>query len=136
MAESLIKQLNNWIKNANGEMVTIDALEKQVKVWGYKISNYERRLRPSNSPNVEAIKKDGYIVGYKWKENNLPSMDSLTCSVCRMALEEGDPLVSGPRLRCSCGYWVVSKTTAKEWVFEDAQTLRPTLRFAIHKINP
>lgn len=35
----------------------------------YKLSNAERRLRPSDSPNVEAVKNDkGFIKGYKWKK--------------------------------------------------------------------
>lgn len=32
----------------------------------YKESMIERRMRPSESPNVKTIYRDGYIVAYEW----------------------------------------------------------------------
>jgi hypothetical protein len=73
MKDGLKQKLNDWIKNEHGQMVSIAVLESQVRLWGYKISNYERRLRPSESPHVEAVKNEhGAIVGYCWKETTRP----------------------------------------------------------------
>lgn len=67
MKDGLRTKLNDWIKAEGGKLVPIDAIERQVKLWGYKISNYERRLRPSESPDIERVFKNGVIVGYKLK---------------------------------------------------------------------
>lgn len=69
MKDGLRQKLNDWIKSENGNVVSINAIEQQVKIWGYKISNYERRLRDSESPGVGKVKKDGAIVGYYWIDN-------------------------------------------------------------------
>lgn len=66
-------------------MISIDAIEKQVKEWGYKISNYERRLRASESPNIERVMKNGAIVGYRWKQATdgvIPFKNSDWCNDC------------------------------------------------------
>ena len=63
---SLKQRLNDWIKNEQGRIVFIDVIERQVREWGFKISNAERRLRPSDSPNIERVFKNGAIVGYRW----------------------------------------------------------------------
>lgn len=63
----LKQKLNDWIESEQGRMVPIDSIEKQVREWGYKISNYERQLRPSLSPQVQSVKKNGAIIGYMWK---------------------------------------------------------------------
>lgn len=68
MENGLRQKLNDWIRQENGRIVSINEIEAQVKIWGYKISNYERRLRPSESPNIERIKKNGAIIGYKYLE--------------------------------------------------------------------
>lgn len=52
------------------------------------------------------------------------------CSVCKEQLTE-----DGNNRKCKCGNWVLS-SFSKEWVFEDAHSIKPTLRFIIkHKIN-
>jgi hypothetical protein len=66
---SLHKKLNDWIKDEQGRTVPIESIERQVGEWGYKISNYERRLRPSESPNIERVFKNGAIVGYRYKQS-------------------------------------------------------------------
>lgn len=48
-------------------MVAINDIQTQVELWGYKMSNAERRLRNSESPNIERIFKNGAIIGYKYK---------------------------------------------------------------------
>lgn len=69
--DSLRVKLNNLIKNAGGKMISIEEINKLCDEWGYKHSNAERRLRASESPQVEAVmgpKKTGgeAIIGYKW----------------------------------------------------------------------
>lgn len=69
--DSLRVKLNNLIKNAGGKMIGIEEINKLCDEWGYKHSNAERRLRASESPQVEAVmgpKKTGgeAIIGYKW----------------------------------------------------------------------
>jgi hypothetical protein len=73
MKDGLRQRLNNWIKAEQGQIVYVDSIERQVKLWGYKISNYERRLRPSESPNIERVMKNGAIVGYRWKQSEVVS---------------------------------------------------------------
>lgn len=69
MADGLKQKLNTWIKAEEGRIVYVDAIERQVKLWGYKISNYERRLRASESPNIERVMKNGAIIGYRYKQS-------------------------------------------------------------------
>jgi hypothetical protein len=33
----------------------------------YRVSNMERRLRPSESPDIEEVRQNGYIIAYKHK---------------------------------------------------------------------
>ena len=74
---SLRKDLNEAIKQAG--WLSIDEIETIAKLNGKKISNAERRLRPSDSPMVEATRNEkGYITGYKWKQ---PTWDSLKAQV-------------------------------------------------------
>jgi len=79
-SDSLWNQLNENVQSRGhlsyGEMVQI-CME-----LGYKISNGERRLRKSESPNVEEImgkSKRGtpYIVGYRWKPYFSPEKENL-----------------------------------------------------------
>jgi len=69
---SLRVKLNNIIKNAEGKMITIDEINRLCDEWKVKRSAAERRLRQSESLNIQAVmgpKKSGgeTIIGYKWK---------------------------------------------------------------------
>lgn len=66
--KSLKDRLNDFIQ-ARGQ-VDFNYL-KQLLESGhfgrkYKLNNLERRLRPSESPCVEPIEKNGVLVGYRW----------------------------------------------------------------------
>lgn len=63
---SLKAKLNQIIEEANGAVVTIDQIEQICKENHYKMSNAERRLRASESPNIERVFKNGAIIGYRW----------------------------------------------------------------------
>jgi len=65
---SLRASLNQIIYNRRGDIVSINEIYDYCKKANFKQSNAERCLRPSKSPNVESIKKNGYIIGYKWIE--------------------------------------------------------------------
>lgn len=71
---SLKSNLNQLIKDRKGEIFTYKELEDYCKVACYKINNAERRLRPSDSPEIESVwdEKHKYIVGYRWKEIDRP----------------------------------------------------------------
>jgi len=57
-----------------------------------------------------------------------------TCSVCKWELELAQPPAGEIQARrCRCGLWVPSRTTSTEWVFSDAHSSHPTLRFVIKK---
>lgn len=76
MKSGLKQKLNDWIKSENGKIVPIAVIENQVRLWGYKISNYERRLRDSESPDIGKVSHNGAIVGYFWRKGeNIPSGD-------------------------------------------------------------
>jgi len=47
--------------------MSIDEVEVYCKANKYKLSNAERRLRPSESPMIAAVEEKGYIVGYRTK---------------------------------------------------------------------
>lgn len=64
---SLKSELQKIIRE-RGYMSTAQ-VEEYCKAHRYKLSNAERRLRESESPNVEAVKEKGYIIGYKPKRN-------------------------------------------------------------------
>ena len=66
---SLKQRLNEAIK-INGSM-TFDEIKKYTEELGYKLSNAERRLRPSESPNIERIEKNGAIVAYRWEDSDV-----------------------------------------------------------------
>jgi hypothetical protein len=63
---SLKSTLNQMIKDRNGGIVTINEIEAFCHTAHYKLSNAERRLRPSESPNIERVMKNGAIIGYKY----------------------------------------------------------------------
>ena len=69
----LKKDLHAILKALNGDILTCDQLEVICKRKGRKLSNGERRLRPSDSPEVDTIRNEKkYIIGYCWKVNNYP----------------------------------------------------------------
>lgn len=71
MKESLKQKLNIYIKNQNGEVVSLDRVAELCRLWGYKTSTAERRLRPSDSPNIgeKWNDKQTAIIGYYWQES-------------------------------------------------------------------
>jgi hypothetical protein len=69
MKNSLKAQLNFLIKS-RGEISYQEIKEKcESGYFGkyYRITTAERRLRHSESPEVEAVEKNGYIISYKSK---------------------------------------------------------------------
>lgn len=66
---SLRQKLNNYI--ANHGQVSYQVLKQMLENGDfgrrYKLSNLERRLRPSESPEVEAVVENGAITAYRWK---------------------------------------------------------------------
>jgi hypothetical protein len=67
---SLKDKLNKWIQK-KGEVKHEDvkfACENNFFGKKYKISTAERRLRPSESPEVETVERNGAIYLYKIKE--------------------------------------------------------------------
>jgi len=65
---SLKSELNQIIKDRNGGVVTLKEIEDYCHKASYKLSNAERRLRPSESPNIAPVwnKKHTAIIGYKY----------------------------------------------------------------------
>jgi len=72
MSLSLRDQLQAWIKKEG--YVSYNSVKYAVEngLLGrlYRITTAERELRPSHSPMIEAIEKNGYIVGYKYNSEN------------------------------------------------------------------
>lgn len=66
---SLKVQLNQIIKDRNGEIFTYNELKLYCEKSGFKLSNGERRLRASESPNIERLMKHGAIIGYRYLES-------------------------------------------------------------------
>lgn len=73
MKISLKQRLNTLIEDRKGGMVSINEIRQICDEYHYKQSNAERRLRASESPNVEPIFKHGAIIGYKWKPAGRPT---------------------------------------------------------------
>lgn len=67
---SLKNNLQQIIKDRNGGIVSIDEIADYCKKAGFKLSNAERRLRPSDSPGIQRVFKKGYIIGYKYEKNS------------------------------------------------------------------
>jgi hypothetical protein len=68
MKKPLIKQLNEYIQ-FHGEVYHNDIKQKcETGYWGryYKISNAERRLRPSDSPHVFPVMEGNHVKKYIW----------------------------------------------------------------------
>jgi len=69
MKQSLRSQLNQLIK-LRGEVPYNEVKEKCESGYFkkyYRITTAERRLHASESPEIEAIYKDGYIISYRHK---------------------------------------------------------------------
>ncbi len=68
MKQSLREQLNNLIRQRGSvpwkEIKEICDKGSMGRI--YKLSNAERRLRQSESPNVETVMEHGHIIAYKW----------------------------------------------------------------------
>ena len=65
---SLKSNLNQLIKDKNGEIFTLKELTAYCEKAAYKLSNAERRLRPSDSPDIVRVynNKGNAIIGYKY----------------------------------------------------------------------
>ena len=67
----LKKILERQIKFYNGEMMPYEEVKKKCEDLGFRVSNGERRLRPSEAKNIKTIyHKKGYVLGYCWAEDN------------------------------------------------------------------
>lgn len=66
---SLKANLNQIIKDRSPGVFTLQELESYCHQASYKLSNAERRLRASESPNIERVMKNGAIIGYKWTQS-------------------------------------------------------------------
>lgn len=65
---SLKKDLTQKILDYAGATFTYSELIEYCRIWGYKISNAERRLREVTSPEdseIEIVMKKNYILGYR-----------------------------------------------------------------------
>lgn len=64
MKKSLKQKLHDTLKEHN--FITYAQLEALCHQWGYKLATAERVLRPSSSPQVKRIEKNGAIIRYEW----------------------------------------------------------------------
>lgn len=65
---SLRSTLNQIIRDQHGEIVPINEIYAYCDKNHFKRSNAERRLRASESPNIERVMKHGAIIGYRYLE--------------------------------------------------------------------
>jgi len=65
MKTSLRKHLNDWIRQEG--YVSYNQVREYCDIHYYRMETARRKLRPSDSPLVEAITKRGVIIGWKWK---------------------------------------------------------------------
>ena len=65
---SLKSNLQQIIKDRKGGVYTLNELEDYCHKANYKLSNAERRLRHSESPDIERVYKNGAIIGYKYEQ--------------------------------------------------------------------
>lgn len=73
MKDGLKQKLATWIEAEGGKMVPLEAIERQAKLWEYKPSNAERRLRELAAMGfVRPVMhpKKQYIVGYCYKSKD------------------------------------------------------------------
>ena len=64
---SLKQRLHTLLKANKGQPVSLNTLEGIVKGWHYKLATAERKLRPSESPDVEGVMINRAIIAYRWK---------------------------------------------------------------------
>lgn len=68
---SLKKTLQDTIKSYNGEICPNYVIEAICRRLNKKISNGERRLRASESPEIQSVKNGkGFIIGYRFIKDN------------------------------------------------------------------
>lgn len=62
--------MNQIIKDRNGGTVGINEIYSYCDKAGFKHTNAERRLRHSESPNIDPVYNDKKtaIIGYRWKQ--------------------------------------------------------------------
>lgn len=74
---SLKSNLNQIIRDRNGGVVSIDEIAAYCKKASYKLSNAERRLRRSDSPDIEPVynPKKTAIVGYRARQTGSGSQE-------------------------------------------------------------
>lgn len=65
---SLRANLNQIIKDRKGGIFTLKELEDYCHKYPAKLSQAERRLRPSESPCIERLMKNHAIIGYRYLE--------------------------------------------------------------------
>lgn len=65
-----LKSNLNKIIEERGE-ISLNELEEYCHKAHYKLSYAERELRPSASPNIEGVWKNGAIIGYKAKQSQV-----------------------------------------------------------------
>lgn len=76
MKNSLKQILYTHIKEKHGQMVSINEVERISKMFQYKQSNAERRLRElCSTPDADISPvlepKGRYIIGYQWKDKDM-----------------------------------------------------------------
>ena len=62
---SLRVHLNNLIRERG--YLSYDEVVMETILKGHKVETASRVLRPSKSPLIESIPRNGSIIGYKWK---------------------------------------------------------------------
>ncbi len=72
-SQSLKKTLHLHIRNKYPAILGYSEAMYVARSLGRKESNAERRLRPSESPEIETIYKNGNICGYHYREEYLKS---------------------------------------------------------------
>ena len=87
MKNGLKQRLNDFIKSYKGEVVPHDTIKQLCKTWGYRESNAERRLRMSESPNIERLMKNGAIIGYRYQEAPTTPNLSPASDYCRNCID-------------------------------------------------
>ena len=63
---------------AQKRYMTYNEVEDLVRSWNFRVSNLERRLRPSESDSVIAVKSDKpprEIIGYRWISKENPKIE-------------------------------------------------------------
>jgi hypothetical protein len=69
--------------------MTYREVEDLVRAWGFRTSNLERRLRPSECDAVKAVKSDKpprEIIGYRWISKEQPKIQIQTFPQIAMKL--------------------------------------------------